>query len=225
MPNNRSQKIFLIGIAAGIALIILGWILTPAENPIGVLAATVIMVVYGMIAWFVPQRVEKISPIIQSTAVLLGLIAGLIFVGEIILEYILLPKDNSTLGLIEFGSVFFLYLLAGAITAYRTNSIRNGILSALGTALITTLIWTIATLSVFYLFRGTPQQAQVFQAEGNYADFAQSGMTDMNAFIMEDFMGAIFFHSLLGPILASILGVIGGIIGMGVARIQLRKYL
>jgi hypothetical protein len=220
MPNNRFRNVFLVGIAAGIALIILGWILTPAEKLTGVLAATAIIVEYGIVAWFAPQRVEKMRPAILPTAILLGVIAGLIFTIEIILEYILLPKDNTTFGLVEFGSVFFLYLLAGAITAYRTNSIRNGVLSAVGAAIIATLIWTIVTLSVFYLFRGTPQQTRIFQAEGNYADFAQSGMKNFNSFIMEDFMGAVFFHSMLGPILASILGMIGGVIGRGIARIR-----
>jgi len=223
MPGNNFQKLFLIGATAVIALIILGWILTPAEKLVGVLAATSITIVYGIVAWFVPQRVEKIYPTILSTAVLIGLIAGLIFTSEIILEYILLPKDNTTFGFVEFGSVFFLYLLASAITAYRTNSIRNGIWSAVGAAMIATLIWIIVTLSVFYLFRGTPQQKQIFQAEGNYADFTQSGMTDFNTFIMEDFMGAVFFHSLLGPILASILGTIGGVIGKGIAKVRSRR--
>ena len=220
MSNHRFRNIFLIGVAAGIALIIFGWILTPTESLTGVLAASAILIIYGLAAWFAPQKVERISPTILSTAIRLGLIAGLIFTGEIILEYILLPTDNSIFGLLEFGSVFILYFLAGAFTVYRTDSLRNGVLSAVSTALIATLIWTIVTLGVFLLFRGTPQQAVVFQAEGNYIDFAQSGMTDFNTFIIEDFMGAVFFHSLLGPLVASILGGVGGIIGRVVAKVR-----
>ena len=53
--------------------------------------------------------------------------------------------------------------------------------------------------AVFYAFNGTAQQAQVLQAEGNLADFARSGMSDFNAWAMQDFLGAGFFHLLLEP--------------------------
>jgi len=76
------------------------------------------------------------------------------------------------------------------------------------------MIWLIAVLTIFYLFHGTPQQNQVFHAEGNFYDFAQSGMTDFDAFIMQDFWGAGFFHSILLPLLAGILGSVGSLIGI-----------
>jgi hypothetical protein len=41
-------------------------------------------------------------------------------------------------------------------------------------------------------------------------------MSDFNAFIMEDFLGATFFHLLLGPLLASLLGLLGGLTGKGI---------
>jgi hypothetical protein len=37
-------------------------------------------------------------------------------------------------------------------------------------------------------------------------------MADFNTFMMEDAFGGCFFHFLLDPILASILGVIGGVV-------------
>ena len=39
---------------------------------------------------------------------------------------------------------------------------------------------------------------------------------------MEDFMGAGFFHLLLGPLAGAILGALGGLIGKVVARIRRR---
>ena len=95
-------------------------------------------------------------------------------------------------------------------------------MTATGTAMIASLIWLIAVLTVFYIFRGSPQQTQVFRAEGNYEDFAQSGMSDFNTFIMEDFLGAAFFHLLLGPLVAAILGIIGGLFGKVFAMLQNR---
>jgi hypothetical protein len=37
---------------------------------------------------------------------------------------------------------------------------------------------------------------------------------------MNDFMGTVFFHSLLGPLVASILGVVGDLAGRGLAEIS-----
>ena len=183
----------------------------------GFFAAIAILIIYGVTA---SLAIKRITPNILSKMIVFGFMAGLIFAIEIILEYILLPNDNSMYGLLEFGGVFLIYFLASLLTAYQTRSIRDGVISALGTAMIATLIWSIVTLSMYYLFRGSPQQTQVFQAEGNYADFAQSGMTDFNTFIIEDFMGAVFFHSLLGPFLAMILGTVGGALGKGIAKLR-----
>ncbi len=48
----------------------------------------------------------------------------------------------------------------------------------------------------------------------------RSGMSDFNAFIMEDFMDATFFHLLLGPLVAAVLGLLGGLLGKAIALFQ-----
>jgi len=68
------------------------------------------------------------------------------------------------------------------------------------------------------MFYGTARQERVFQAEGNFDDFRRSGMDDFRAFITEDFFGATFFHQILGPAVASLLGLIGAAIGKGLAK-------
>jgi hypothetical protein len=87
--------------------------------------------------------------------------------------------------------------------------------------MLSSLVWFIAVLACFYLFYGTERQAQVFRAEGNYEDFRRSGMADFATFIMEDFLGAGFFHLLLGPLVAAILASLGGILGRGALRLRL----
>jgi hypothetical protein len=47
---------------------------------------------------------------------------------------------------------------------------------------------------------------RVWRAEGTYDDFARSGMSDIRAFVVQDFWGAGFFHLLAGLVLAGILG-------------------
>jgi hypothetical protein len=149
-----------------------------------------------------------------------GLLAGALFAGEILLEYIFLPADNTGWGSIEFGGVFAIYFLTSVLAAYRCKGLRHGLLAAIGNAMLSSAIWLIFALLTFYIFRGSPRQARVFTAEGNYADFAQSGMKDFNTFVMEDFFGAGFFHLLLAPLAAALLGTLGGLLGKGLARIR-----
>jgi hypothetical protein len=207
------QKGSLVFVLLDIALVSLGWILIPSTSPISVAAGFAILIVYGLGSYFAPRLFGRPKPSIAPIVLVFGLLAGSVFAGEMVLEYILLPADNTTFGLVEFGLVFFLYFLAGLITAYRMKSLRPALLAAMGSAMLSALIWLAAMLIVFYVFRGSPQQTQVFRAEGNYADFARSGMRDFNAFIMEDFLGAGFFHLLLGPVIALLLGAFGGLIG------------
>ncbi|MDR3577525.1 MAG: hypothetical protein P4L50_26985 [Anaerolineaceae bacterium] len=219
MAKTIFQKTFVSGIILAIGLVLFGSVLAPSEKAAGLLAAIIVLIIYGLVGWIVPQKLDKANPALLSAAIRFGLLAGLVFSAEIILEYILLPKDNTIYGLVEFAGVFFLYFLAGLTSAIRTNSLRSGVLSAVLAALISTLIWAIVLLVVFYLFRGTPQQNLVFQAEGDYADFAQSGAVNFNTFIVEDFMGAVFYHSLLGPLIALVLGTVGGLLAKGMTKL------
>ncbi len=124
------------------------------------------------------------------------------------------------MGAVEYGLVFALLFLVGLWVAYQTKVLRYGILAAVWGAIIGGLIWYIAVLFIFCLFHGTPQQTQVFRAEGNSEDFARSGLKDFDTFVMEDFMGAGFYHSLLLPVVAALLGTIGAAIGKVFARMR-----
>lgn len=214
------QKMLLAGVGAAIALVILGRLLVPGMSFRSTIGALFILATYGGMAAICPSRLHRQSPHILCGAIIFGLLAGAVFAGEIILEYILLPTDNTRYGLAEFGLVFALYTASSLRAGLRSRSVRNAILTAVACAFIASLIWAIATLSVFYVFRGSPRQELVMRAEGNYADFARSGMTDFSAFVMEDFMGAIFFHLLLGPLMAAVLGVFGGAVGKSFARLR-----
>jgi hypothetical protein len=221
-----TRRAIILGVIAIGLLIAYGLLRFPSVltvSPTGVrslIGDTMIVLIFALAGWFGPLLAHRVHPLILPRGNLFGLLAGLVFVAEILLEYWLLPSDNTLMGLVEYGLVLALFLLAGLWVAYRTSSWRNGLLAAIWSAAVASVIWFVAVFFVFYLFNGTPQQAQVFQAEGNYVDFARSGLADFNAFVMEDFMGAGFFHSLLLPAMAAILGSIGAAIGKAFARLR-----
>jgi hypothetical protein len=208
------RKGFLLGVVLGLSLVMLGWLLEPTTNPLSIVAVCLVLVIYGLAGYFGFPRIRSE---LLTLAGVFGLLAGAIFAGEILLEYAILPTDNTGWGVIEFGGAFALYFFSSLIAAYRCKDIRCGILTAVVSAMLSSVIWLLFILLTFYLFRGTTRQEHVFLVEGNYADFARSGMRIFSAFVMEDFLGAGFFHLLLGPILAAILGSIGGLSGLGIA--------
>ena len=217
MPGNL-QKSLLCGVVLALALIVVGRLLFPTTALISIAGSSTILLVYGWLAVIGPSRLYRRHADILSVAIRFGLLAGAVFAGEVLLEYVLLPADNTLFGLVEFGAVFSLYFAAAFVVARRTGSLRNALLSSVASAFIASLLWVIIVLAVFYIFRGSAQQALVLRAEGDYEDFARSGLSDFNAFIMEDFMGATFFHLLLGPMVAAVLGILGGLLGkIGVA--------
>jgi hypothetical protein len=217
---NCLQKSLLIGVLVALALVIAGRVFVPAASLLSTIAASAILLAYGAMAALCPNRLHRRHPDILRWAMIFGLLAGAVFAGEIILEYVLLPTDNSHYGMVEFGTVFGLYFASAFVSALRSLSIKNAVFTAVASAFIASLVWVITVLAVFYAFRGSPRQVLVLRAEGDYEDFARSGMSDFNAFIMEDFMGATFFHLLLGLLVAAVLGVLGGLLGKAAARFQ-----
>jgi hypothetical protein len=146
-----------------------------------------------------------------------------VFIVEMIAEYTLLPDDNTTYGYVEFGTVFFLYASAAFTIAWRTRQIRSGIAASAWAAMISSTIWLFCLLVITYLFRETSRQTAVFQAEGNFDDFRRSGMADFNTFLMQDLMGAAFFHLLLGPAVAALLGCVVGAVGKLASHVRVTR--
>jgi hypothetical protein len=204
-------------VVAALALVIAGRLFVPATSVISTVAASAILLAYGGMAALCPLRLSRRHPDILHWAVIFGLLAGAVFAGEIILEYLLLPADNTRYGVVEFGTVFALYIASAFVSALRSRRIQDAVLTSVASAFIASLVWVITLLAVFYAFRGSARQALVLRAEGDYEDFARSGMSDFNVFIMEDFMGAVFFHLLLGLLAAVLLGVLGGVMGKAIA--------
>ena len=89
--------------------------------------------------------------------------------------------------------------------------------------MIGTLLWFTVLLLTYYLFLNTPQEARGLQSDQVIVDFQRSGMGDLRAFIMQDYMGGGFFHMLGSPFIAAVLGGFGSLIVSVVARFRSRK--
>jgi hypothetical protein len=214
MPD-RARQVFIYGVLACVLLIAYGLIRFPAvvASPSSVVGIVLILGMYGALGWLLPPMLQLRSPAILRAAGRTGLLAGLIFLVEMALEYILLPADNSVYGLVEYGLVLALCFAAALWISHRNRRWLDGLLSALWSGLVASLIFIGVIFIFFYLFNGTQRQLQVLTAEGSLADFARSGMTDLNIFLMGDYLGAGFFHSLLLPLSAVLLGMAGALIG------------
>ena len=147
-----------------------------------------------------------------------GLAAGGIYGAEVLLEYLVRPADNTAWGLAEFGGVFALMALAGGLIAMRTRRLRPALAGGAWTGMIGALIWYVVVLAAFCALRGSAAQDAVFRAEGNYEDFARSGLRDFQVFVVQDVLGAGFFHLLLSPIFGVMLGALGGGVGLLIPR-------
>ncbi len=216
LPLVRAALFAGSGIA--LALVLVSRLMVPDVSLLSLLGGCLLALIYAVLSYFGPARLELGHPLVLRISLIAGLAAGAVLGGEILLEYILLPADNTSFGLIEYGGAFLIWLAAGLFVGYKTYRIRYAILAAVSAAMIGLLIWLIVLLATFYVFRGTAIQDKVWAAEGTYQDWARSGMADFNTFVMEDLLGATFFHLLLGPFIASITGAIGGLIGKVIGK-------
>jgi hypothetical protein len=190
-----------------LALVCYSLIRFPAAGVLHALPVMFVLIVYGLgWAW------SRFAPRVQYWGIALGILAGMVLGGEVILEYLLLPANNTLYGVVEYSLFLLLMVLAGMLVYREISTLKVSAQAGLLTGMIGSLIWYGVLLLVFHLFFGSLPQAQVFQAEGNLEDFSRSGMTDLTTFIVQDFLGAGFFHLLLGAIFGAVFGFIGGIV-------------
>jgi hypothetical protein len=209
----------ILALLAG-ALIAVAAATTPGllqgRGGIGLLAVEAMLAIYAAAAILLAPR----APVALAIGAPIGLIAGAVYAAEILSEYAFTPPDNTPLGLAEFGTVFALFFIAGGLGAWRTGRFKAGVSTAIWTAVISALIWYAVLLAVFLAFRGSDRQLLVLKAEGDIADFQRAGGGDLARFIVEDYFGAGFYHLLLAPIVAAILGSVGAGAALTVHRLR-----
>lgn len=209
----------LLGVLIALSLVLFGLGHFPGTSSRSQIGAFAILLLYGCLSWMAPPVLLTRAGIL-STVATMGLLAGAVFVGEQLLEYVVLPADNTKFGQIEFGTVLGIYFLVGLGLGCRRLPVRYAVLAGTTVAAMASLLWFICLLVTFYAFHGSERQFKVFSAEGEFEDFRRSGLADFSTFVMEDFLGAGFFHLLLGACIAAMLAAVGGTVGLGIARFR-----
>jgi hypothetical protein len=194
-----------------------GW---SSEGLIAAAAGVLVATSYGLIGWFGARSLERRkSPILRLSlpwAIAAGVLFGLSMLGEY-----LIPHDNDqgkVVALGVFGSFFAILFAAGVAGALPTRRVAAGALAGFWTALIASELWVLFLLAIYLGFLGTPQEARFLEVDQVIADFERSGQPDLRAFIFGDYMGAVFFHSMLGAIFGLLLGALGGLAALSLMR-------
>ena len=145
--------------------------------------------------------------------------AGLAFIYlAIIVAEFLGVRDNITILALFIAAAF----AAGAWTGWRSGQWRQGVMAGVWSLLIGTALWTVGDLLINYLFWGSPQQYGFMAFDGAVEEFRRAGGGDWNAYLIQDMLGATFFHPLLSVIVGAIAGVAGGVLAQGASILRRR---
>lgn len=224
-PLNRLVRLIAALALTNALLIAAGVFLRPASaagfsGMLGVIAPLSVQFGYWLLwrsaFWAnVPHR-----PHVWRLSSLFGFAAAFVLCSEILLEYVILPDAamNVRMGWIEFGTVFALFAVSAFYSSLTTGSIRAGISVAAAAAMISSQIWLTTLWVTTYAFWQTARQQSVFRAEGDYEDFARSGMHDFSSFTLQDLRGASFFHLIVGPLVAIVLGLLAASLAIPLRR-------
>jgi hypothetical protein len=198
-----------------VALLLYGWKLAPSVDPA---APFLVLAGYGIVAHRGLRALEQGDRKILHAIVICGILAAAVSVPSILIEYAGRTVDNRLM----LGSIAALCAMAGAFAAWRTTRICDGVFGATLSAMIGSLASVMAVLAPYYVLRGTAVQDRFFLTEGDYDDFARSGMTDFNTWVIGDLFGGTFFHLLLGALVAAAIGGFAGIAALGCRRLAAR---
>jgi len=105
---------------------------------------------------------------------------------------------------------FALWGVAGVVAAWRTQSARLGLLAALISATLCVLLTV--TYGFLLPYVASPLLEQALAGD---PDYLRSGWTDLRAFAIANTYDAGFSHLLVAPLVAALVGGVGGVLARG----------
>src|SRR5262249_52677550 len=113
-------------------------------------------------------------------------------------------------------------VLAGAAASVRSQQLSTGVGAACWALVIGTAIWSTGVLLLNYGLWGSSHWYLVWVPDGAGGDFHRSGARDLDAFLLQDLQGALFFHQVLSAIVGVVGGSVGSAMGLGIAHLWRR---
>ncbi len=207
--NATLQREMVIGIAVVFALMLWGILRHPASVSQGglpsFLATTGALLAYGGVALW-NRRPSDAVRVALGQGARVGLLLGAIAVVNHSFEIFgsLDSSWSAVLGVSAWGLMFLSFGGTGSATYHRTGSLRLAVLSSVWCALVSAVLSLVYGYATGLLFM--PHMQHILRGV-----FAQSGMTDPQAFVVRNTLDSGASHALLAPVVAAAFGLAGGL--------------
>jgi hypothetical protein len=215
------ERVFVTVCALNIALILASAAIVPSslrsgEGIVALIGAALMQVALAAAALWGPFALRRWQD--GATArFTLGVAFAVTYLAIILAEF---------LGVHDNINILYLFIAAAAAAGLwaglRTGQWRQGVMAGVWGLVIGTALWTAGDLLINYAFWGSHQQYAFMLEDGAVNDFRRAGGGDWNAFLIQDILGATFFHPLLSIIVGAIAGVAGGVLARGAIMVRAR---
>jgi hypothetical protein len=168
-----------------------------------------ILIAYAVAAAWVERSDRSLWTSVRDIAFVVGAGTGMVEIVANAMENGLLPGPHGALvPIASMLVVFGTWGVAGAWTARRLRSVKVAWLAAIGSSMICMLI-AVAGGALIELWLVPTDPGAV----ATWAEFRRSGWNDPVAFQVANTMDAAFSHLLLAPIVATVSGGLGSVLG------------
>lgn len=209
----------LLGIVVIFALMLYAALHYPASLSHGgwvsFLATAGALLAYGSAAVLAQCQSSASLQIALGQGTKVGIFLGAVAVLNHVLE-IFAALDSSVsaiLGVSMWGLMFLVFGSAASATYHRIDSLRLAVVASVWCALVSTVATLLAGYAIAVLFM--PRVQHILQVA-----YAQSRMTDPQAFVIQNTLNSGAAHMLLAPLMAVIFGFTSGVAGFFLASIR-----
>ena len=218
---NWLEWLFVTVCGVNVALILASAAIVPASlrsagGIVALVGAALMQVALAVVALRGPFALRR-WPAGATASFTLGVAFAALYLALILAEF---------LGLRDHLDVLYLFIAAAAIAGFwaglRSGQWRQGVMAGFWSLLLGTALWTAGDLLINYAFWGSPQQYGFMLFDGAVEDYRRAGGGDWNAFLIQDILGAAFFHPWLSVIVGAIAGVGGGVLARGMIMLRAR---
>jgi len=211
---GRFGRIVAIVMFAGMLIILSLMLYGVLQHPASVsqggrlffVTSVVALSAYGGLALWVRSRPTGVFQFALARGAGIGLLLGVAMIANMSVENFAAfgTPVRAALGISMWGFMFLSFGIVGSATYNHTGSQFQAVIASVWSAAVSTVITLLYGFSTSLLFM--PHMERILEGA-----FAQSGMTDSQAFVVQNAMNAASAHLMVAPCMAVFFGFIGGI--------------